>query len=51
MSKMSRSMLDAMDRFVLEMLANAQSGNGARRPDDRPRTPAAQYATAGAQYN
>jgi len=51
MSKMSRSMLDAMDRFVLEnMAAGAQSGNGARRPEER-RQPAAQYATAGAQYN
>jgi methyl-accepting chemotaxis protein len=51
MSKMSRSMLDAMDRFVLEnMLAGAQGGNGARRAEDR-RQPAAQYATAGAQYN
>jgi methyl-accepting chemotaxis protein len=51
MSKMSRSMLDAMDRFVLEtMLAAAQAGNGTRRPEER-RQPAAQYATAGAQYN
>jgi methyl-accepting chemotaxis protein len=52
MSKMSRSMLDAMDRFVLEnMVGTAQNGNAPRRPDDRGRAPAAQYATAGAQYN
>ncbi|MGC2698151.1 MAG: methyl-accepting chemotaxis protein [Candidatus Angelobacter sp.] len=51
MSKMSRSMLEAMDRFVLENMVARESGNGARRPDDRGRAPAAQYATAGAQYN
>ena len=52
MSKMSRSMLEAMDRFVLEnMVARENSGNQ-RRGDDRGR-PAqqAQYATAGAHYN
>jgi methyl-accepting chemotaxis protein len=52
MSKMSRSMLEAMDRFVLENMIARDSGNGSRRPDDRGRAPAAaQYATAGAQYN
>src|ERR1051326_5911764 len=52
MSKMSRSMLDAMDRFVLEnMPAARENSNNARRADDRGRAPAAQYATAGAQYN
>ncbi|HEU4413698.1 MAG TPA: methyl-accepting chemotaxis protein [Candidatus Angelobacter sp.] len=52
MSKMSRSMLEAMDRFVLENMVPREPANGARRPDDRARTaPAAQFATAGAQYN
>lgn len=48
MSKMSRSMLEAMDRFVLENMT-PQNGNSMRRSDDR--NPAAQYATAGARYN
>ncbi|HZD94719.1 MAG TPA: methyl-accepting chemotaxis protein [Candidatus Sulfotelmatobacter sp.] len=51
MSKMSRSMLEAMDRFVLENMPVRDSGNGARRPDDRGRTQQAQYAAAGSQYN
>jgi methyl-accepting chemotaxis protein len=51
MSKMSRSMLEAMDRFVLENMLSRESGSGHHRPDDRGRVPAAQYATAGAQYN
>ena len=51
MSKMSRSMLEAMDRFVLENMVARDSGNGSRRTDDRGRAPAAQYATAGVQYN
>jgi methyl-accepting chemotaxis protein len=49
MSKMSRSMLEAMDRFVLENMH--RESNGARRPEERGRVAAAQYATAGAQYN
>jgi methyl-accepting chemotaxis protein len=51
MSKMSRSMLEAMDRFVLENMLSRESGSGPHRPDDRGRVSAAQYATAGAQYN
>jgi methyl-accepting chemotaxis protein len=53
MSKMSRSMLEAMDRFVLENMQAARDGrNGQRREEQTGRgTPAAQYATAGAQYN
>ncbi len=50
MSKMSRSMLEAMDRFVLENMVIQRDMNGSRRPEDRGRA-AAQYATAGAQYN
>ena len=50
MSKMSRSMLEAMDRFVLENMM-ARDARGQRRDEQagRPATP--QYATAGAQYN
>jgi methyl-accepting chemotaxis protein len=54
MSKMSRSMLEAMDRFVLEnMQAARDTRNGQRRGEEQTGrgTPAAQYATAGAQYN
>ena len=53
MSKMSRSMLEAMDRFVLENMVARESGASPRRPDDRGRGAAAapQYAAAGAQYN
>ncbi|HEV8491238.1 MAG TPA: methyl-accepting chemotaxis protein [Candidatus Angelobacter sp.] len=54
MSKMSRSMLEAMDRFVLENMQAARDGrNGQRRGEEHTgrSTPAAQYATAGAQYN
>jgi len=54
MSKMSRSMLEAMDRFVLENMQAARDGrNGQRRGEEQTgrATPAAQYATAGAQYN
>jgi len=51
MSKMSRAMLEAMDRFVLENMVARESGNGSRRSDERGRTPAGQYATAGAHYN
>jgi methyl-accepting chemotaxis protein len=50
MSKMSRSMLEAMDRFVLENMM-ARDARAQRRDEQagRPATP--QYATAGAQYN
>jgi len=50
MSKMSRSMLDAMDRFVLENMMNRETSNAPRRSDDRSQANRAQYATAG-QYN
>jgi len=51
MSKMARSMLEAMDRFVLEMAANGDGRNGAaRRGEEHRATPAARYATANA-YN
>jgi hypothetical protein len=46
---MSRSMLEAMDRFVLENMAPRESSN-LRRPDDR-HAAAPQYAGAGARYN
>jgi hypothetical protein len=50
MSKMSRSMLESMDRFVLEGAVNGDGRNGHSRREERtPRQ--AQYATAGAQYN
>jgi methyl-accepting chemotaxis protein len=54
MSKMSRSMLEAMDRFVLENMQGARdTRSGQRRGEEQTGrgTPAAQYATAGAQYN
>jgi methyl-accepting chemotaxis protein len=54
MSKMSRTMLESMDRFVLEMGANGDGRNGhARREDQRNgRTSVAQqYAGAGVHYN
>jgi len=43
MSKMSRDLLDSMDRFALEQL---ESGRLATRRDDRA---SARYATAGAR--
>src|SRR5438105_2407775 len=44
MSKMARSMLEAMDRFVLEMAANGDGRNGAaRRGEEHRTTPAARY--------
>jgi len=56
MSKMSRSMLEAMDRFVLENMVAAREGRGAQRRGEEQqgrdsRHGAAQYATAGAHYN
>ena len=53
MSKMSRSMLEAMDRFVLENMQARDGRNGQRRGEEQTGRgmPAAQYATAGAQYN
>jgi methyl-accepting chemotaxis protein len=53
MSKMSRTMLESMDRFVLD--TNSGNGDGrnghARREERSSRTPAAQYAGAGVHYN
>ncbi|HEY1936660.1 MAG TPA: methyl-accepting chemotaxis protein [Candidatus Angelobacter sp.] len=51
MSKMSRSMLEAMDRFVLENMTARENSAPQRRGEDRGRTAQAQYATAGANYN
>ena len=49
MSKMSRSMLEAMDRFVLENMQarDARTGRGVAK-SKQDAAPAAQYATAGA---
>jgi methyl-accepting chemotaxis protein len=53
MSKMSRTMLESMDRFILETVANGDGRNGhARRNDEQNgRAPAVHYAPAGAHYN
>jgi methyl-accepting chemotaxis protein len=52
MSKMSRTMLESMDRFILETAANGDGRNGhARREEQNSRASAARYATAGAHYN
>jgi methyl-accepting chemotaxis protein len=53
MSKMSRTMLESMDRFVLEISANGDGRNahGRRGDEQRGRGSAAHYATAGAHYN
>jgi methyl-accepting chemotaxis protein len=54
MSKMSRSMLEAMDRFVLENMGGRDARPGQRREEPTGRgTPAPQYAaaTAGGNYN
>ncbi len=51
MSKMARSMLEAMDRFVVETTGNGDGRNGsARRGEEHRTTAAARYATANA-YN
>ncbi len=51
MSKMARSMLEAMDRFVVETSGNGDGRNGAARRGEEHRTTAtARYATANA-YN
>src|SRR5205807_2588495 len=51
MSKMARSMLEAMDRFVLEMSLNGHGANGAARQGQKPPAAAVRYATAGTSYN
>jgi methyl-accepting chemotaxis protein len=52
MSKMSRTMLESMDRFVLEGARNGDGRNGNIRRGDEPngRGPATQYAAA-SRYN
>jgi methyl-accepting chemotaxis protein len=55
MSKMSRTMLESMDRFILEAAANGDGRNGHARREEQngrdSRATAARYATAGAHYN
>jgi hypothetical protein len=55
MSKMSRSMLEAMDRFVLENMMAARDGRGTQQrreePQGRGATPQYATASAGAHYN
>jgi methyl-accepting chemotaxis protein len=55
MSKMSRTMLESMDRFILEAAANGDGRNGHARREEQNgrdnRATAARYATAGAHYN
>jgi hypothetical protein len=50
MSKMSRSMLEAMDRFILEssMIGDGRSGTPRRAEEPPARALAGQYAGAGA---
>jgi methyl-accepting chemotaxis protein len=53
MSKMSRMMLESMDRFILENHDNpSQNGNGHRNPRQKPqRDSESQWATVGSAYN
>jgi methyl-accepting chemotaxis protein len=55
MSKMSRSMLEAMDRFVLENMQPQRDNRGGQRRNDeqqsRPAAPQYASATAGGNYN
>jgi methyl-accepting chemotaxis protein len=53
MSKMSRTMLESMDRFILETSnGNGDGRNGhSRRDEHNGRAPAMHYAGAGAHYN
>src|SRR5260370_23352450 len=52
MSKMSRAMLESMDRFVMETAANADRRNGhGRREEPNGRPSPAHYAGAGSHYN
>jgi methyl-accepting chemotaxis protein len=53
MSKMSRTMLESMDRFILEAAANGDGRNGHARREEQQngRATPARYATAGAHYN
>jgi methyl-accepting chemotaxis protein len=53
MSKMSRTMLESMDRFTLDLGSNGDSvrNGNTRRTEERNGRGTAQYATAGAHYN
>ncbi|HEX7286358.1 MAG TPA: methyl-accepting chemotaxis protein [Candidatus Angelobacter sp.] len=53
MSKMSRLMLDSMDRFILEAPASGDGRNGSQRNgnENNNRTAVPQWATAGSSYN
>ncbi len=54
MSKMARSMLESMDRFILETSHNGDGRNGMSRRGDEPRAQsggAGRYATATPSYN
>jgi methyl-accepting chemotaxis protein len=52
MSKMSRTMLESMDRFVLEGARNGDGRNGnVRREEPNGRGAATHYAPAGGRYN
>jgi methyl-accepting chemotaxis protein len=52
MSKMSRTMLESMDRFILETSGNGDGRNGHTRREERNgRASAPQYAGAGVHYN
>jgi len=52
MSKMSRGMLEAMDRFVFEGNEHGEGRNGiARRGEEQAGRVAPRYATTGASYN
>ena len=53
MSKMARSMLESMDRFILETSSNGDARNsGSKRGEEqRAQTGAGRYATAAPSYN
>jgi len=53
MSKMSRTMLESMDRFVLDAAAGSDGRNGhpRRGEESNGRSPVSRYATAGGHYN
>jgi methyl-accepting chemotaxis protein len=51
MSKMSRTMLESMDRFILETAANGDRHAHDRRESRDNRSQPTQYATVGAHYN
>jgi hypothetical protein len=51
MSKMSRTMLESMDRFILETAGNGDRHAHDRREPRDNRSQATQYATVGAHYN